>query len=107
MTIGDVLNFKHNELARQVDKPVTRLLSDIAYEISRNWGGQGRGVNYAAVPYLQAMRTLDTIDGDYGQDSAREIVARFLGNAGSWRGETAKRVKAELKGMLAGKGRGR
>lgn len=36
----------------------------------------------------------------YFMDGADDIVLRFLGNTNSWRGETAKRVKAELKGML-------
>ena len=37
-----------------------------------------------------------------GYDDARGIVLYFLSNAGSRRGEVAKRVKAELRGMLAG-----
>lgn len=34
-------------------------------------------------------------------DNAREIVARFLCNAGGWRGPVARAVKLELK-QLAG-----
>jgi hypothetical protein len=33
-------------------------------------------------------------------DSGRDIILRFLGNASTWRGEDAKRIKAELKEML-------
>jgi hypothetical protein len=68
----------------------------IAAEIRRDW----KKVNYAAEPYLNAMRELDSVNDPYFQDSGRSIVAYFLANASSWRGETAKRVKAELKGML-------
>lgn len=74
-----------------------RSLSVIAAEIKRDWGSK---VNFAAAPYLDAMNVLDGINDMYFQDSAKEIVLRFLGNAGAWRGETAKRVKAELRGML-------
>jgi hypothetical protein len=73
----------------------TRSLSAIAAEIRRDW----KKPNYAAVPYLDAMRGLDKITDTYIADSAKSIVTYFLGNAGSWRGEVAKRVKAELRAM--------
>jgi len=75
-----------------------RSISDIAAEISREW----KNVNYAARPYLEAMFTLTSFQDKYGYDSAAGIVLRFLNNAGSWRGETAKRIKAELKAMTKG-----
>lgn len=75
----------------------SRPLSEIAREIRRDWGSK---VNYAAKPYLSAMASLDSIDDSYYQDDARSVVAYFLSNARSWQGETAKRVKAELKEML-------
>jgi hypothetical protein len=73
-----------------------RSLSTIAAEIRKDWGAK---VNFAAKPYLSAMAGLDSIDDQYGYDDARSIVLYFLSNASSWRGETAKRVKAELKAM--------
>lgn len=73
-----------------------RPLSEIAREIRKDW----KNVNFAAKPYLDAMSTLGSINERYGYDSARSIVLYFLSNAGSWRGETAKRVKAELNAML-------
>jgi len=73
-----------------------RTLSQIAREIRNDW----KKVNYAAVPYLDAMQTLNSINEEYYFDSGRSVVAYFLANAGSWRGETARNVKAELKGML-------
>lgn len=75
--------------------PQTRPLYEVAAEIRRDW----KKVNYAAAPYLDAMGELDQITGNYGADSAKEIVIRFLINAGTWRGEVAKRVKAELKAL--------
>jgi hypothetical protein len=73
-----------------------RQLSVIAREISQNW----KNPYFGAVPYIGAMSTLSDINDQYGYDDARSIVRYFLSNATSWRGDTARRVKAELKGML-------
>jgi len=73
-----------------------RALSIIAREIAQDW----RKPYFGAVPYLQAMSTLDDINQPYGYDSGESIVRYFLSNATTWRGDTARRVKAELKGML-------
>ena len=74
-----------------------RPLHEIAQEIKKDWGSK---VNYAAKPYLDAMATLTDISEFYYYDSADSIVAYFLANAGTWRGETARRVKKELNTML-------
>jgi hypothetical protein len=74
----------------------TRPLYEIASEIRKDWGSK---VNFAARPYLDAMATLNSINDSYGWDSGKSIVLYFLSNAASWRGETAKRIKAELKAM--------
>jgi len=74
-----------------------RSLSEIAREIKSDW----TKVYFGAVPYLDAMRSLNSINDMYYSDSAKSIVLYFLGNAQSWRGETAKRIKLELK-KLAG-----
>ena len=73
-----------------------RNLSDIAIEIRSNWSN----VYFGAVPYLEAMATLESINDDYGMDSGRSIVAYFLANASTWRGEVARNVKKELNKML-------
>ena len=73
----------------------TRRLSQIASEIRKDW----QNVNFAAKPYLDAMSSLNTINDQYGYESAKMIVLYFLGNASSWRGEKAKEIKAELKAM--------
>ena len=77
-------------------KTNVRPLNVIAQEIVKEWNN----VHEFAKPYLAAMLTLPTIEDNYILDSGREIVARFLGNAGTWRGETARRVKKELNAML-------
>ena len=73
-----------------------RPIYKIAEDISKDWGAK---VNYAAKPYLQAMFTLTNITDYYGMDTAKGIVARFLCNAGSWRGEVAREIKKELKAL--------
>lgn len=73
-----------------------RPIYEIAWEIRKDWAK----VNYAAEPYLEAMMCLDKITDMYFFDTADSIVRYFLCNAGTWRGETAKRIKAELKDML-------
>jgi hypothetical protein len=55
---------------------------------------------WKAGPYVQAMAQLDRITESYGYDSADGIVRYALSNLTGWRGETARRVKAELKAML-------
>jgi hypothetical protein len=80
------------KLLESINESTVRSLSDIAQEISKDW----KNVNFAARPYLDAMYSLDKMGDSYGADSAKSIVAYFLSNASSWRGETAKRVKKEL-----------
>lgn len=70
-----------------------RPLSEIAREIRKDW----KNVYFGAVPYLDAMSTLNSINDMYGMDSAKSIVIYFLSNASTWRGEAAKRIKVELK----------
>lgn len=70
----------------------TMSIKSLAALVQVNW----RKVYFGAVPYLQAMRTMYSID-DYGADSGKSIVRYFLANAQTWRGPVAKLVKAELK----------
>ena len=73
-----------------------RPLHVIADEIVREW----KQPYFGAVPYIEAMRYLNKITDKYGYDSAERIVAYFLSNAKTWKGETARRIKAELRSML-------
>lgn len=73
-----------------------RPLSEIASEIRADWPN----VHFSARPYLGAMGSLESVRSSYGYDSGATIVSYFLANARSWRGETAKRIKAELREMV-------
>jgi hypothetical protein len=78
-----------------ITTPSTRPLWKIARDVWADW----KRPYFGAVPYLEALETLTTIDQDYGLDSADTIVIYFLANAATWRGETARRIKAELKAL--------
>lgn len=71
-------------------------LAGLASVIRRDW----QNVYFGARPYLSAMSSLDSLDDDYGMDSADSIVRYFLANATTWRGPVAKAVKAELNKRL-------
>ena len=80
-----------------MSETTVRTLHAIATEIRSNW----RKPYFGAVPYLEAMATLTSVRDKYGYDSGDSIVRYFLSNATTWRGDTARRVKAELKAILA------
>lgn len=73
-----------------------RPIHQIADEINGDWNN----VYFGAKPYLQAMYSLNTVNDSYYSDSARSIINYFLANASTWRGETAKRIKKELKELI-------
>ena len=75
---------------------MARPIFEIAAEIRADW----KNVYFGAVPYLDAMRSLTSVRDMYGADSADSIIIYFLGNATTWRGEVARRVKAELKALV-------
>ena len=74
---------------------MARPLYEIAAEIKKSW----TKINPSAEEYLNAMRCLNSINDNYYYDSGKSIVLYFLGNANTWRGEDARRIKAELKEM--------
>lgn len=76
--------------------PGHRPLSEIARDIRRNWTKP----YFGAVPYLDALGTLNSITDTYYADDAEDVVRYFLANAGTWRGETARAIKAELNSIL-------
>lgn len=73
-----------------------RTIREIAYEIQSDWTKP----YFGAVPYLKAMGQLNSVNDKYGWDSADSIIRYFLGNATTWRGETARRVKKELNNLI-------
>lgn len=68
-------------------------VAGIARLVEQDW----KKVYFGAVPYLQAMATMHSVNDAYGLDPGHEIILYFLSNANTWRGETARAVKAELK----------
>ena len=75
-----------------------RPISTIARDIRRDWTKP----NFAAVPYLEAMQSLNLITDKYYYDPGDMVVRYFLSNASSWKGDKAREIKAELKAMLKG-----
>lgn len=74
---------------------MARPIYEIANEIYADW----KKPYFGAIPYLEAMTTLTDIKDNYFYDTGKSVVLYFLANASAWRGETAKRIKAELKAM--------
>ena len=81
---------------KTTNKVQNRPLYEIARDIRNNW----EKPYFGAKPYIDAMAALDSINDNYGWDSAKSIVRYFLANASTWRGETAKTIKKELKAMV-------
>lgn len=75
---------------------MARPLGVIAAEIAGDW----KKPYFGAVPYIEAMGELNSIDDKYYFDDAKSVVMYFLANAANWRGDTARRVKAELRTMV-------
>jgi hypothetical protein len=73
-----------------------RPIHEIAREIRQDW----QKVNYGAKPYLEVMEFLTHKDEMYMYDRADNLIRYFLSNATSWKGETAKRIKKELKQLI-------
>lgn len=74
----------------------TRSLNAIAADIIRHW----KPVYFAASPYVEAMLYMNTLDDKYGAETGKGVVQYFLSNCATWRGEDARRIKAELRSMV-------
>lgn len=85
-------------MEQNINKQNKRTFAEIAREIKQTW----KNVYFGAKPYLQAMAIIDSSDKNapYMLETAEDIVIYFLANAQTWRGEDAKRIKAELKSMI-------
>ena len=95
-TSGDSPEFSLPRLPNPKTKKQMRTLREIAAEIRRDW----KKVYFGAVPFLDALECMESPQAHFGADSGREIVLYFLSNATTWKGETARRIKAELKEAL-------
>ena len=74
----------------------SRPIRVIAAEIEKTWPK----ISLAAAAYLPGLRSVDTVRDRYIAETGRDMVERFLANAGTWRGDDARRIKAELKALL-------
>ena len=73
-----------------------RMLHQIARDIKQDW----KKPYFGAIPYLDAMTQLCTVNDSYGTETAKIIVMYFLANAGTWKGAKAREIKKELKKSL-------
>ncbi len=72
--------------------------------VARIVRGDWKNVYFGAVPYLDALGTMDYVNPKgqmYLFDDAVSVVLYFLSNANGWRGDVARAVKAELKRRVA------
>jgi len=76
--------------------PNHRPIRFIADDIGMDWGT----MSPYAKPYWEAMQQLNWITDSYYFDSAESVLRYFLSNAQGWKGETAKRIKSEIKDIL-------
>jgi hypothetical protein len=97
---------------KKMDKREGELLSGAAVEVAE--GLKGASIReiaavikkdwpkpwFGAVPYLDAMFSLDSIDDMYICDTGSSVVAYFLANAQTWKGPVARVVKKELNQRL-------
>jgi hypothetical protein len=82
-------------------RPLWAIADDIAHAAREHRVAKGTRPSWYsyAEPYVDAMACLTSIDEDYGADSGRSVVLYCLSNLTSWRGDTARAVKAELKSI--------
>jgi hypothetical protein len=75
-------------------------ISDIAGMIHQDYIQQRKKLPFSAIPYVDAMLSLNSLSDSYGADSGEMIVAYALGNLQTWRGDIARAVKKELNKRL-------
>jgi hypothetical protein len=74
-----------------------RTIREIAAEIKQDW----KEPYFGALPYIFAMQYLDYIDDRFGHDGAKDILSRFLSNAGGYRTKKAREIKDEIRSLLS------
>lgn len=74
----------------------TRTLAAIAEDIRASWPN----LSPYAKPYVDAMAQLESVSDTYICEDGKSMVLYFLANAQSWRGNDARRVKAELRALI-------
>jgi hypothetical protein len=76
-----------------------RPLNKIAAEILTLWRDTPPSPNVMrfSLPYVRAMLDLESCNDMYGLEYGDMVVAYAQSNMSNWRGEDARRIKAELK----------
>jgi hypothetical protein len=82
-------------------RPLYEIASDIIDDVRAQYAGKP-DPNWQAYAwaYVLPMLEIDSIDDMYYYDDARSVVMYALANLQYWKGDTAKRIKAELNAML-------
>lgn len=82
-------------------RPLYEIASDIIDDLRAQYAGKPdpRWWAYAS-PYVLPMLELDRITDNYYYDSADSVVMYALANLQQWKGDNARKIKAELKAML-------
>ena len=93
---SDSSGVQHVVVVHVTDTKAPRTIKAVATEIYKTW----KAPYFGARPYLLAMMSLTDRTSMYGCEDAKGIVAYFLSNATTWRGEDARRIKAELKSIV-------
>ena len=75
-------------------------LNEISNLIFEDFREQGKKIPVPLSPYLDAMSTLRSVKDNYGMDSGRSVVAYALSNMGTYKGATARAIKARLKELI-------
>lgn len=88
----------NNSTSNSTPRPIYQ----IAEEIIEKWT---KMPDYILISYVTPMLELNTIDDYYYADDAESVILYFLSNAESWRGDDARRLKAELKQICKSKSR--
>lgn len=87
------------QLTKLPVRPIREITKDIEADIAAgNWS---RSASAYARPYLRAMKELGSVSDKYLLDSGRSVVLYFLSNASTWRGDVARKIKNELRSILA------
>ena len=73
-----------------------RPLREIAAEITADW----TAYHDHAQPYIDALSKMHNATDRFGLGTGSNAIQGFLINAQTWRGEVARRVKAELRAIL-------
>lgn len=104
-TMGETKPTSTKSTADSVDEETkTRIkgasISELSRMATKDMRRSGQKIPRGAVPYLDAMESLESIKDDYFMDSGRSVVAYALSNLTSYKGPLARAIKAELKRRL-------